>query len=307
MNLEQSDRELRLALFAHIERLRAIGGGVVTSAQLNEGMGFQGRRQPIWSQPKGIYKPQWLGREGAALTIQTSFDSPYDDRLPGDDSASDRFVYRFQGKQPNHADNRALRRALELARPLLYLVAEAPGIYQAHYPFYVVAEHPDDLAFELMADMAGDLATSFDRPVTENLPLKAYATRAVRQRLHQARFRYLVLRAYRSQCSMCRLRHEPLLDAAHIVPDYDERGKPEISNGLSLCKIHHSAYDVGILGISPDYQVHLRTDVLDEVDGPMLRHGLQAMHGSLIQVPRRVELRPRVEYLAERYGRFLAA
>ena len=106
---------------------------------------------------------------------------------------------------------------------------------------------------------------------------------------------------------MCQLKHEPLLDAAHIVPDSDERGQPEIPNGLSLCKIHHTAYDVGILGISPDYKVHLRNDVLDEIDGPMLRHGLQAMHGSLIQLPRRVDFRPREEYLADRFARFQAA
>jgi putative restriction endonuclease len=69
---------------------------------------------------------------------------------------------------------------------------------------------------------------------------------------------------------MCRLRHTPLLDAAHILPDRDERGNPEIPNGLSLCKIHHSAYDVGILGVDPDCRIHLRSDVLEEHDGPML-------------------------------------
>ena len=38
-------------------------------------------------------------------------------------------------------------------------------------------------------------------------------------------------------------------------------------NVLSLCKIHHAAYDKNILGISPDYQVKVRIDILDEVDG----------------------------------------
>ena len=98
MHPEQLDLELRIALFAHIERLRDATGGVVTSRQLNEGMTFQGKRQAIWNQQKGIYKPQWLGGEGAALTIQTSFDSPYDDRLPNDDLDSDRFVYRYRGR-----------------------------------------------------------------------------------------------------------------------------------------------------------------------------------------------------------------
>ena len=121
------------------------------------------------------------------------------------------------------------------------------------------------------------------------------------------RFRYLVLSAYRRQCAMCRLRHAPLLDAAHILPDREERGVPEIPNGIALCRIHHGAYDVGILGVDPEYRIHLRRDILEEHDGPMLRHGLQEMHGGLIQVPRRAQHLPRREYLSERFARFLAA
>jgi len=42
-------------------------------------------------------------------------------------------------------------------------------------------------------------------------------------------------------------------------------------------KIHHAAYDTNIVGVDPDYRVHVRRDVLEEHDGPMLRHGLQGM------------------------------
>lgn len=307
MSLDDRDRALRLALFAHLQRLQEAGGGLVTAAELNRGMEFEGQRQPIWNQQKGIYKPRWLGPDGAALTIQTAFESPYDDRLPGDDSADDRFIYRYRGTDVSHADNRALRQAMQQGRPLVYLVAEAPGVYRAEFPFYVVADRPDDLAFELMADAVGDLTASFDRAPDANLPLKAYATRLVRQRLHQGRFRTAVLEAYGRQCTMCRLKYEPLLDAAHILPDRDERGLPEVPNGLAMCKIHHSAYDVGIVGVSPDYTVHLRQDVLDEEDGPMLKHGLQELHGARIQLPRSPAKRPSREYLAERFERFLAA
>jgi putative restriction endonuclease len=129
----------------------------------------------------------------------------------------------------------------------------------------------------------------------------------VKQRLHQRRFRYLVLSAYRQQCTMCRLRQLPLLDAAHILPDRDPRGKPEVPNGLALCNIHHAAYDVDIVGIDPDHLIHVRRDVLEEIDGPMLRHGLQELHGERIHVPRRVANRPNRDYLAERFERFRAA
>jgi hypothetical protein len=58
-----------------------------------------------------------------------------------------------------------------------------------------------------------------------------------------------VLRAYRDCCAVCRLRHEELLDAAHILPDGHPRGEPVVRNGLALCKLHHAAFDRHILGI----------------------------------------------------------
>jgi putative restriction endonuclease len=265
---------------------------------------FRGERVPIWNQQKGIFRPAILREPGAALTIQTSFDSPYDDRLDPDD---DRLVYRYRGTDPAHPDNVALRRAMELRRPVLYLIAEEPGRYEPVSPCWVVADAPAQLAFYLLADARRDLAAAIREDPLATAPLKAYTTRIVKQRIHQGRFRYLVLSAYRDQCAMCRLRHLELLDAAHILPDRDERGNPEVTNGLSLCKIHHGAYDVNILGVAPDFTVHVRRDVLDEHDGPMLRYGLQELQGSRILLPRREAQHPNREYLEERFRRFRAA
>ncbi len=65
----------------------------------------------------------------------------------------------------------------------------------------------------------------------------------MRVRVHQARFRGRVLPAYTSQCTICRLKEIRLLDAAHIVSDSEVLGEPTITNGLSLCAIHHRAFD----------------------------------------------------------------
>jgi putative restriction endonuclease len=51
----------------------------------------------------------------------------------------------------------------------------------------------------------------------------------------------------------------------------------------------------------------VRRDVLEEHDGPMLRHGLQEMEGITLELPRSRDLRPREEYLEERFARFRAA
>ena len=47
-----------------------------------------------------------------------------------------------------------------------------------------------------------------------------------------------------------------------------------------------------ILGVRPDYIIRVRADVLEEVDGPMLRHGLQGLEGQRIVVPSRRVDRP---------------
>jgi putative restriction endonuclease len=74
-----------------------------------------------------------------------------------------------------------------------------------------------------------------------------------------------------------------------------------------MCKIHHAAYDRNILGISSDYLVHVRQDILDEVDGPMLRYGLQQMDRGVITVPRSRSARPDRERLSVRYDQFVRA
>ena len=59
--------------------------------------------------------------------------------------------------------------------------------------------------------------------------------------------------------------------------------------------------------MDPDYLIHIRGDVLEEVDGPMLLHGLQDFDGLPITPPKAEVLRPNRDYLAERFGRFKAA
>ena len=119
-------------------------------------------------------------------------------------------------------------------------------------------------------------------------------------------FRQRVLLAYKNQCSICRLRHTRLLDAAHVLSD-SEGGEPVVTNGIAMCKIHHAAYDVDIFGIDTAYKVAVRHDILEEVDGPTLRYTLQAINGSRIDLPSRVKARTDRELLEARWNRFKEA
>jgi putative restriction endonuclease len=115
-----------------------------------------------------------------------------------------------------------------------------------------------------------------------------------------------VLQAYREQCALCRLRHEELLDAAHIIPDTEPEGEPVVSNGIALCKLHHAAFDRQFLAVRPDYVIEIRRDILQESDGPMLLHGLKEMHQKRIILPQAPEQQPNPTFLERRFERFRA-
>lgn len=195
---------------------------------------------------------------------------------------------------------------MELGRPLLYFRAVEKGWYTPLWPLVIVGDNPAGLTFTLACEDVEALVPGV-APDVADAARRKYVTRTALVRLHQAGFRKKVLSAYREQCTICHLKHTELLDAAHIVPDRETGGEPVVPNGLSLCKIHHAAFDTNILGITPDYRVEIQTDVLAEVDGPMLKHGLQELHGSKLVLPNRPIDRPDPERLEQRYELFLAA
>lgn len=297
-----NDDNIRALALAKVRELREVYGGRIPRSALEEGITIDGQRVPIWNRYKGIFKPAASGPTAAALSIHTSVDSPYADKH---DIEGATITYKYRGTDPFHPDNVGLRRALELQLPLMYLVAVDPGVYDVISPVYVTSDDIRGLTFTLAADQVAYIEAAED--AGRATLRREYATRAVLQRLHQQKFRRLVLSAYRNQCSICRLKHVELLDAAHILPDRDARGEPIISNGLGLCKIHHSAYDANIIGIDADVVVHVRQDILVEIDGPMLKHGLQEVAGWKLNLPRSEIDRPNRAFLDERYSRFRAA
>jgi putative restriction endonuclease len=91
-----------------------------------------------------------------------------------------------------------------------------------------------------------------------------------------ASFRDAVLSAYGGRCAISDLPEPRLLDAAHIIIDADEQlGQPVVSNGLPLTKIHHAAFDAHLIGVDPDFRIHVSDRLLDLHDGPFLELGLK--------------------------------
>ena len=133
---------------------------------------------------------------------------------------------------------------------------------------------------------------------------RRYALRSVKQRLHRASFREAVIAAYSGRFALSGLPEPLLLDAAHIVGDKDEKfGQPIIPNGIPLSKIHHAAFDAHLIGIDPDYRLHVADRLLARSDGPMLE-ALKRFKGETIHLPRRVQDRPDRDRLALHFEQF---
>lgn len=263
---------------------------------------YEHQRVPLMDRQRGIRKPAGFD---AALAIRTTFTPPgrtppYADSI-GDDGLQ---RYKYRGDDPQHPENVALRRAYELRLPLIWFVGVESGIYEPIYPVWVVGDDPTNLEFALALD-EGQRFVEPGRVVSEDA--RRYVERLTKARLHQRVFRSQVLLAYDGRCSICTIRHAELLDAAHIIDDGKPNGQPVVPNGLCLCKIHHAAFDNKILGIRPDLTIHVRQDVLDEVDGWMLKGGIQGVHNTKLSIlPAIRAARPDPARLEERYRAFVA-
>jgi putative restriction endonuclease len=284
---------------AHLSVLVAeFGEDVPYAGGLERGFPFRGARVPFLNRQKGIYRSREQ-RGPAALSIQTSAKSPYDDEV-----VEDGFLYAYRAGSIDQPDNRALRAAHELRVPLVYFIGTRPGWYKPIFPCFVRA---DDPAAQMVLVTPGALAGPAEEPepiALEDRIERRYAVRETRVRLHQARFRGRVVPAYSDQLAICRLKELRLLDAAHIVSDVETSGEPTVRNGLSLCAIHHRPFDQNLVGVSPDYTVHVSRRLLGDDDGPMLDL-LKGHHEVPLLLPRRTADRPDRERLDARFARFL--
>jgi putative restriction endonuclease len=298
-----ADQAIRRSVFDWLTDQRAEHGEALPRTVL-ESFEVGGRRIPLVG-PSGIWKPAACE---LPISISTVTSGPYSDTF---DSRRQTLRYAYRGTDPQHRDNRGLRRAMVERVPLVYFHAVERGQYAAAYPVFVVDDDPASHFFSMQVDdLNAALAESTSARAIgedESEPRRAYVTSMFRRRLHQVAFRERVIRAYRESCALCRLHHPPLLDAAHITPDNDPEGEPLVSNGLALCKLHHAAFDGFFFAVKPDYTIEVRPSILAETDGPMLVVGLQQIHGQTIQLPRRAGHLPDPVRLARRYEEFVRA
>ncbi len=306
MRAENADFPMRMAAFEHVRRLSELHDHL-TANELRPGFIFEGRRIPLMNPQRGIFKPRQMRY---LLSIKTVLPRPgarvwYDDQLEVHRQIfeSDEAVeYAFMGQDPKAADNQWLREALENQIPVIYFLGVAPGCYQAMIPTYIGGWDGNALKARIIFGIPGQNELAAPQNAVE----RRYALRVVQQRLHQDSFREAVITAYNGRCTISGLPEQRLLDAAHIISDKNERlGQPVVPNGLALSKIHHAAFDRHLIGIDPDYRLHVAGRLLDQHDGPLLE-ALKQLSGKMLHLPVRAKDYPDRDRLARRFERFRA-
>jgi putative restriction endonuclease len=293
---------VRPAALDWIRRRTLDGTRPITREELANDFVVGGVRFPLIDRGRGIRKPVgWR----AALSITTAVPKSGVRQYEDDTGLDGLHRYKLRRDQRGRPENESLRAALRERTPIAWFVGLEPGLFNAVLPVYLIGEEFDKDQF-ILALTPEQLDVDVDSPM--EAALRRYLLAETKRRLHQPLFASKVMLAYDVRCAVCALHHRELLDAAHIIEDSDPLGIPVVPNGLALCKMHHAAYDQNILGIRPDHVVEIHNRLLDEIDGPMLRHGLQQHHGrQLMNLPRRRADLPDPDRLLKRYKAFQAA
>ncbi len=307
------DAALRQEIFRYLRQLGG-EGGLVTAAQIGAGYTRpNGDHIALITRPRGIFKPRQMS---SLLSIKTVVPRPgrgvsYDDQRSAHQQiykGQETVTYSFMGDDADAADNRLLKHACEAKIPIVYFLGVSPGLYRILMPTFI--DEWDSAALRVGLSFGN---ISFDQsqaeidvvPPRDDIQ-RRYTMNVVKRRLHQDAFRQAVISAYKGRCAFSHLPVSALIDAAHIVADKHELlGQPVVSNGLPLSKIHHAAFDAHLIGVDPDYKIHVSKKLLVQRDGPLLE-ALKDLNGATLRLPLRKQDYPDRERLEIRFSDYRA-
>lgn len=161
---------------------------------------------------------------------------------------------------------------------------------------YELLQNDTQLAIELLETILSEnFPESIVPEITAQLGLE-FTFKQVQKR--DPNFRKNVLRAYNYQCAICGydLRMDDVsvgLEAAHIKWK-QFHGPCEISNGLTLCVLHHKAFDKGAFSITEDYKMKLSASLNGS---EQLQRLFFDYESNQILLPKKDKLLPNLSYL----------
>lgn len=303
------DQHIRAAAFDAIEKLSRRWSGSVPWRAIAEGFLVGGQRVLFANRPKGIFKPRQMS---AALSIKTGVPRPgrrtwYRDQeidAAGLDGATGLLRYDLARGGLDDPSNRALREAWVRKAPLIYFLGISEAVFRPIFPVWIA-----DLKLEAGETGCALVATD-DFELVDSKPARvaredveaSYSPTTTYRRNHQAWFSTLTKAAYQWKCAFSGLPVRALLVGAHIVPDA-EGGPPSVRNGICMSALHHVAFDSHLIGVDPDYRVHVSSQLRGKRDGELLE-GLKGLDGARLRLPEDRGDWPMRDYLERRFARY---
>jgi putative restriction endonuclease len=230
------------------------------------------------SRIKGITLRKWNDRTPYILLFSRRH-GPYSDKIEGNI-----FYYDGEGKDKDQcltAANKALIESNKTGRIIFgfrqgseggkwrYLgilnVFDVNYVQKNQYKVYEFKLRIEDI--EVPEIYSPELKSIIDASNKENPNLtednvrELITTRKVRDSV----FRKKIKELYDNTCAVCKKMrftssHYPEVEAAHIFPK-EKNGSDDLRNGISLCKLHHWAFDGGLFSINDDYSIVVKEDI----------------------------------------------
>ena len=132
-------------------------------------------------------------------------------------------------------------------------------MYEALWPVWVeeFSEADERVLISAHDTVNASVSSVMASGSAEQLQVEAtYSLRVSRQRNHQAWFSSRTKSAYGYRCALSGLPLRNLLVGAHILPDA-QGGPASVTNGICMSTLHHTAFDTNLIGIDPDFRVHV--------------------------------------------------
>ncbi len=297
------DSKILSAAFRQIKALELLYEDSIPWGAIKEGFVYSGDKVLLANQVQGIFKPRIMIR--GPMSIKTTIPKGNRENIYNDQLTSGGYYrYSLEEGDPHGERNVLLWQALNDKSPFIYFHAVAPAIYKALWPCFVGKILPNEGYAEITI---GKASLENEQIQRYNLPDEIESKYIVREtvvRLHQASFREAVLNAYHQRCAITGLPVPKLLEAAHIIADREVGDMQTVSNGIALSRLHHRAYDTNLIGIDPDYKVHVSQELRIDDGGPLLKSGILDYDGRELIVPKEKKLQPNRDYLARRFETF---
>ena len=103
--------------------------------------------------------------------------------------------------------------------------------------------------------------------------------------------------AYNHKCAMCGIGLK-LIEGAHIIPLAHKLSTDEIDNGISLCALHHTAYDKSLIYFDEEMNILINEKKIEYLEKVGLDSGIRKFEKlafEKIQLPNNHTLRPNIE------------